>query len=292
MIQISENRGLAFVIMPFADKFKDAYELAIKPSCIENGYRCERLDEQIFYENILTRIYEQIEKADLLIADMSDRNVNVYYEVGYAHGIRRELILLANSSADIPFDLKHYPHIVYDNGLSSLKQQLSRRIKHHNQKLDAQPPVSIHDLDFQLCGHSLNADTIIKVPAGMSNYGAGLLLELKFNVGNPKSLGLDLNGGEISLVVPQQSELGTGAIRKTLARSTVELSDGRIQISNIHPLKMLAPRTQQSFDLDIWLKNRDLDLNESVKFVLKLMLNQDFREIPFEIRFDPLYRLN
>jgi hypothetical protein len=76
------DRGLAFVLMPFANEFRDVYLLGIQPSCLETGFRCERVDEQLFYENIMSRIYDQIKRADLLIADMTGRNANVFYEVG------------------------------------------------------------------------------------------------------------------------------------------------------------------------------------------------------------------
>ena len=118
-----------FVLMPFDTKFDDIYELGIKAACSDAGAYCERVDEQIFEESILNRIYNQISKADLLIADMTGRNHNVFYEVGYAHALGKRVFLLTQSSDDIPFDLKHYPHIVYDGRISELKSELTKRIR-------------------------------------------------------------------------------------------------------------------------------------------------------------------
>lgn len=115
--------------MPFDEKFDDIYELGIKESCEEVDVYCERVDEQIYDGTILERIYNQISKADLIIADMSGRNPNVFYEVGYAHALNKPTVLLTQDSKDIPFDLKHYPHIVYENKITKIRNELTKRIK-------------------------------------------------------------------------------------------------------------------------------------------------------------------
>lgn len=115
--------------MPFGEAFSDVYKIGIKESCEAAGAYCERVDEQIFNERILDRIYNQIAKADLIIADMTDRNPNVFYEVGYAHALGKTTVLLTSKADDIPFDLKHFPHIVYGNSLSELRAQLTKRVK-------------------------------------------------------------------------------------------------------------------------------------------------------------------
>ena len=67
--------------MPFDASFDDVYDLGIKPAANSAGAYCERVDEQIFEGSILARVYNQIAKADLIVADMSGRNPNVFYEV-------------------------------------------------------------------------------------------------------------------------------------------------------------------------------------------------------------------
>jgi len=64
-----------------------------------------------------------------VIADMTGRNPNVFYEVGYAHALGKTTILLTNNSDDIPFDLKHYPHIIYNNRIKQLKDELTTKVK-------------------------------------------------------------------------------------------------------------------------------------------------------------------
>ncbi|MEY2932389.1 MAG: hypothetical protein RL033_3138, partial [Pseudomonadota bacterium] len=87
-------RYFCFVLMPFDSRFNDTYQLGVKQASSEVGAYCERVDEQIFEERILDRIYNQIARADLIIADMTDRNPNVFYEVGYAHALGKPSILL------------------------------------------------------------------------------------------------------------------------------------------------------------------------------------------------------
>ncbi len=118
-----------FVVMPFDSAFRDIYQLGIKPACTDAGAVCERVDEQVFLQNIMDRIYGQIRSSDLMIGEMTGRNPNVFYEVGYAHGLGKPVILVTKVSDDIPFDLKHYPHIVYGDSISDLKEQLRRKVR-------------------------------------------------------------------------------------------------------------------------------------------------------------------
>lgn len=78
---------------------------------------------------MLTRIYSQIEKADIIIADMTDKNANVFYEVGYAHAKDKLVLLITKDANDIPFDLKHYRHIVYGTSIADLKKQVKEDVE-------------------------------------------------------------------------------------------------------------------------------------------------------------------
>src|SRR5437879_1404875 len=104
-----------FVLMPFrqGDGFPETYNGGIRPAAVDAGAYCERVDEQNFDGSVVERIYNQIAKADVIVADMSGKTPNVFYETGYAHALGKRTILLTRESEDIPFDLKHYPHVVY-----------------------------------------------------------------------------------------------------------------------------------------------------------------------------------
>ena len=96
------------ILMPFDSSSDDIYNHVIKAVCEEAGAYCERVDQEMFGEGTLDRIYNQISKADLVIADLSGRNPNVFYEIGYAQALCKQVILLSKTTKDIPFDLKHY----------------------------------------------------------------------------------------------------------------------------------------------------------------------------------------
>lgn len=122
-------KPFVFVLMPFDPKFNDIYKFGIKGAAIDVGAYAERIDDQIFTEGMLDRIFNQISKADVIVADMTGRNPNVFYEVGYAHAIGKIVLLLTQDSNDIPFDLKHRQHIVYGGSIDTLKAELITRLE-------------------------------------------------------------------------------------------------------------------------------------------------------------------
>jgi hypothetical protein len=122
-----DKQPFIFVLMPINEDFEDVFELGVKAASEVIGAKAERLNDQIFTENMLTRIYEQIASADLIVADMTGKNPNVFYEVGYSHALEKNVILLTKNPDEIPFDLKHYPHIVYYS-IGQLKKELVQKL--------------------------------------------------------------------------------------------------------------------------------------------------------------------
>jgi len=60
-------------------------------------------------ERIIPRIIDGIRRAALVIADVSEARPNVYYDVGLAHGMRKEVILTARRGTVLPFDVTDIP---------------------------------------------------------------------------------------------------------------------------------------------------------------------------------------
>lgn len=123
------SKPFVFVLMPFNEAFTDIYKLGIKKTAEETGLRAERVDEQLYSEPMLERIYRQIDAADIIVADMSGQNPNVFYEVGYAHAKGKLCILLTQNTTDIPFDLKQHRHIVYGGSIVKLQSELKTNLQ-------------------------------------------------------------------------------------------------------------------------------------------------------------------
>src|SRR2546423_14242065 len=121
-------KPFVFVLMPFKEEFKNIYTFGIKGAADDVGAYAERIDDQLFTEGILDRIFNQINKADVIVADMTDKNPNVFYEVGYAHALDKIVVLLTKTADDIPFDLKHRPHIVYEGDIEKLRERLGKML--------------------------------------------------------------------------------------------------------------------------------------------------------------------
>jgi hypothetical protein len=70
----------------------------------------------------------QISAADFIVADMTGRNPNVFYEVGYAHAKDKTCVLLTRDALDIPFDLKHHRHIIYGESIQLLRERVHSEV--------------------------------------------------------------------------------------------------------------------------------------------------------------------
>src|SRR5947209_6924232 len=83
--------GLVFVIMPFSPDMNETYE-AIRDECPKLGLHARRADDRVGSGIVLREITELIEEAEFLIIDLTHERPNVYYELGYAHGVGNESI--------------------------------------------------------------------------------------------------------------------------------------------------------------------------------------------------------
>lgn len=102
------KKGLVFVIMSF-DKTNDDTYLAIKDECKKIRLEAVRIDEVTGSGLILRNIVNYIEKSEFLIVDLTDEKPNVYYELGYAHGVGNEdcdILLIAKEGTKLHFDIE------------------------------------------------------------------------------------------------------------------------------------------------------------------------------------------
>ena len=125
-----EDKNLAFVIMPFANEYDDIY-CWIEEAATDRKMKCLRADKEIFTGGIMDKVRENILKAGVLIADLTEHNLNVYYELGLSHGASKKVIMLTQNIDNLPFDLSHLRMVIYrpDNRAEFIKQ-LTQEIDH------------------------------------------------------------------------------------------------------------------------------------------------------------------
>jgi hypothetical protein len=116
-----------FTIMPFTPDFRDVYA-SYSAVCKEFGFKAERTDESESGERIIPRILAGIRRAAFVIADASDPSANVFYEIGYAEGNGRPVIVSARKDTRLPFDIADMP-VLFWSGQEELKDKLRQRVR-------------------------------------------------------------------------------------------------------------------------------------------------------------------
>lgn len=115
----------AFVMMPFASDFKEVRS-AIRDSAAGANVTCVWADEMPEVGRVTDQMTSAIRRASVCIADISGRNVNVAWEMGFAHALGKPVLILAQSQSDLFFDLADQRLLLYKpQELDCLKQQLS-----------------------------------------------------------------------------------------------------------------------------------------------------------------------
>jgi hypothetical protein len=140
-----DEKPNAFVIMPFDVEFTSIYEKLIKEPLEDAGYQVARADSLLDQRNILGDIIRGIRGAELVVADLTTNNPNVFYELGLCHGLGLPTVLIAQSIDDVPFDLRSYKILIYEthfNKIEKLKRGLKEiGMKHRAEGLTFDNPV-------------------------------------------------------------------------------------------------------------------------------------------------------
>src|SRR5580658_3641169 len=128
----AHKTALCYVLMPFSAELKSVYE-AIKTAIADAGVRlgrtisCHRGDEIADTGSIAREIINSIFHADVVVADLSGNNPNVFYELGVAHSMGNKTIMITQACEAVPFDVNAYRFIKYQaspEGLTALRSEL------------------------------------------------------------------------------------------------------------------------------------------------------------------------
>jgi len=104
-----------FVVMPFAEPHGSYYSKIYEPAIRKAGLKPVRADSEIFGAGkVMDQIWSGINAAKVLVAELTTKNPNVFYELGLAHTLRKPVVLVSSNEDDVPFDLHHIRVIYYD----------------------------------------------------------------------------------------------------------------------------------------------------------------------------------
>lgn len=130
-VEVDYIKPECFVVMQFSDEFDTLYKEVIEPTCQEYGYEVRRGDD--FYNSgmIIDDITQSIREASVIIADVTPDNANVFYEIGFAHGIGKPTILLCDRKRDkLPFDIAGFRTLYYTNSIGG-KRAVEEGLRKH-----------------------------------------------------------------------------------------------------------------------------------------------------------------
>jgi hypothetical protein len=135
----TDKQDTCFIIMPFGDWFDTYYESIYMPAIEATGLTPRRADNLYRPSAIINDIWALTNDAKLILADLSEKNANVFYELGLAHALAKPAILVTESMDDVPFDLRSLRVIVYEKNRPDWGDALRATIQLAIQEVLASP---------------------------------------------------------------------------------------------------------------------------------------------------------
>jgi hypothetical protein len=121
-----------FVVMPFRKELQAVYAGPIQRVIQRLNLTVARGDDFFSTGSVMEQIWSAIYHCGVVVADCTDRNANVFYEIGIAHTVGRPVVLLAQGIEDVPFDVRHLRTILYattEDGLAELEDSLASALQ-------------------------------------------------------------------------------------------------------------------------------------------------------------------
>ena len=131
-LEVESEKPRVFVAMQFGEPFDTIYTQVIKPSVRGLDLEVVRIDEIAGPGIIFDDIQRNISEANIIIAEITAPNQNVFYELGYAHALNKPTILLAKRGRELPFDIRSYRVIFYDDtigGKPAVEDSLEKHLR-------------------------------------------------------------------------------------------------------------------------------------------------------------------
>lgn len=129
-VEVLTDPPSAFVVMQFSSPYDELYDEVIEPTCKDQGIKAYRARDIYRPSVILQDIIQGLAESNVIIAEITPTNANVFYELGYAHALRKPVILLAEQGRQLPFDISGYRVIFYENAIRG-KSGLETELRQH-----------------------------------------------------------------------------------------------------------------------------------------------------------------
>jgi len=132
-LENSQFQSDIFMIMPFRERFNGIYESIIKETAADLNLVIKRGDDFASRQgSIIKEVWAALNACRLVIAETTEINANVYYELGIAHTLGKPAILLTQATdiEDIPFDIRHLRFIQYEDSIEG-GQKLADDLRRH-----------------------------------------------------------------------------------------------------------------------------------------------------------------
>lgn len=128
-VTVSSTHPKAFVAMQFSEPYNEVYRDAVEPLVKEIGFEPVRIDDVHGPSIIINDIINNLSESSIVIAEISEKNANVYYELGLAHAFGKPTLLLATKGTSLPFDVASHRCIFYENTIPG-RTRLQASLKH------------------------------------------------------------------------------------------------------------------------------------------------------------------
>lgn len=125
---VPEDPAFAFVLMPFKEPFLGQLKNIIRPTLADAGYECKIASDRFGAGIIIEDIWMDINRAGLVVSEISEPNPNVWYELGLAHALNKPVLLLRKedvSKSNIPFDIQAHRILIYSPDKGNLRPTMT-----------------------------------------------------------------------------------------------------------------------------------------------------------------------
>ena len=269
------ERKFAFVIMPFGDDFDPIYEKLIKPAFSENGYEVKRADDIESQQNILRDIVQSIHNSDLIVADLTTTNPNVFYELGLAHAFRKPVILITQSIEEVPFDLKSYRLLKYSVHFAQIDEAKEKLVTYARGALDESIEFGSPVTDFysgessenqEECTESLESDQ--GKPGFLDHFiaindGYGRIADIAETVGcdfEELTRSMNVASDDFKRINANRSATSLAAARQTSRKLATKVSDFTSRLKDANgEYSSIAAETEDSLEFVVSFRREHSD---------------------------------